>query len=92
MEKPCGICARKNMDTQAALAQLAEYIESLPEEMRVVPEEFDRRIEACLACPQQVQGTCSLCGCFVQARAAKWRLRCPDTRSPRWLQGQPMKM
>lgn len=82
--RPCGICQGRPEDRQAAMAQLAEYIQSLPDDVRVCPEAYAARLAACGQCPQRVEDTCSLCGCFIRARAAKWRMRCPDVRNPRW--------
>ena len=37
----------------------------------------------CLHCSHLVDGTCLLCGCYVEARAASRFSRCPDT-PPKW--------
>lgn len=59
------------------------YIDSLPSESRTQKKEQERRVALCLSCDKQWNGMCRLCGCFVEIRAAKRRMRCPHT-PPRW--------
>ena len=41
------------------------------------------RLDACRACPHLNAGTCALCGCYVEYRAAHAAQRCPDAPG-RW--------
>lgn len=69
---------------QADMARLvAEYIAALPEESRVPEETYQDRLTLCQQCEALHSGTCARCGCYVEARAAKRSLSCPDA-PPRW--------
>ena len=65
-------------------ATVAEYVASLPEEQRAPDDLYQARLTLCKACEALRDGTCSLCGCYVEARAAKRQQRCPAV-PPRWL-------
>lgn len=60
-----------------------EYVESLSPENRVEERIYRERLEQCRACRHLINGLCGLCGCFVEARAAKKDGYCPDS-SPHW--------
>lgn len=62
---------------------VAEYIATLPEEHKAPDSIYRERLAICLTCDRLRDGTCTLCGCYVEARAAKRRQRCPDVPS-RW--------
>lgn len=62
---------------------VAEYIALLDAEEKADEAEYGRRLAVCRECDRLRDGTCSLCGCYVEARAAKARLRCPDVPA-RW--------
>ena len=62
---------------------IAEYVESLPPESRAPEALRQARLSRCLACPHLTDGTCALCGCYVEARAAKRSQVCPDVPG-RW--------
>ena len=53
-----------------------EYVASIPLEDRAPDEEYNRRLEFCKACGNLSNGMCSLCGCFVEVRAAKIKQNC----------------
>lgn len=67
-------------------ASVAEAVALLDEEEKAPPELYDARLECCRACAHLRNGTCALCGCYVESRAAKRRLKCPDL-PPRWQAG-----
>ncbi|MBR3927556.1 MAG: hypothetical protein IKJ65_00985 [Clostridia bacterium] len=83
-----GILCRKCLDTELPEGELIRYLDqyvlSLPEDIRSSDETYRRRLSACSECEHRMQATCSLCGCYCQARAAKRKLRCPIPKSPRW--------
>lgn len=54
-----------------------EYVESLPEETRAEEALYRARLRVCEACDALRSGTCGLCGCYVEARAAKRAQNCP---------------
>ena len=66
------------MPDGASLARLlAERIARIPEEERADDAETARRLSRCRGCDSLRDGTCALCGCYVELRAAKRRMRCP---------------
>ena len=85
LSKPfCHRCLLAAMPSQAALASsIRELIDLLPPDARA-PETLRRgRLDACSACDRLIDGTCALCGCYVELRAAKSAQRCPDL-PPKW--------
>ena len=83
MTPPCR-CLLGDFPEGRELAELiADYVASLPEEFRAAPEEISRRLNVCRDCAELFDGTCRLCGCYVEARAAKAGMGCPAV-PPRW--------
>ena len=64
-------------------ASVAEAVALMSEELRAPEEVYRARLAVCLACPWLRDGTCALCGCYVEARAAGRRQKCPQV-PPRW--------
>lgn len=60
-----------------------DYVDSLQPGIRASDSVRADRLRACLACAHLRDGTCALCGCYAEARAAKRGQRCPDVPS-RW--------
>lgn len=85
MKQPfCRRCLLEDMEDQAALLRsIRELIEALPEEKRASEEARALRLAACRCCDHLKNGTCGLCGCFVELRAAKNQMHCPATPA-RW--------
>ena len=54
-----------------------EYIDSLPEDQRADEPLYQSRLAQCKDCTELRNGTCVLCGCYVEMRAAKKRMNCP---------------
>jgi hypothetical protein len=63
---------------------LDNYAATLPQEIRAPEAEYTRRLSLCEDCSHRIHFTCTLCGCYVQARAAKRNLKCPIPGAPRW--------
>ena len=75
--RPCVRCLIAELPDEAALAEiLRERIAQLPPEERVPEEERQRRLDCCRACRHLNHGTCALCGCYVEIRAARARMGC----------------
>ena len=67
------------MPDQRELAEIIrDRIAAMPEEQRADEATVSARLEACRACDRLTNGTCGLCGCYVELRAAKRAQRCPD--------------
>ena len=62
---------------------VAEYVAGLDESVRTSEQDYQARLVICQACPELMNGTCRLCGCYVETRAAKKGQRCPMV-PPRW--------
>lgn len=66
------------MPDQAELAKLIrERIGTIPEEERTPGEAYARRLALCRECGDLNRGTCALCGCYVEIRAARQEQNCP---------------
>lgn len=69
---------------QADMARtVAEYVASLDEAIRTPEGAYRARLAICRDCDQLMNGTCRLCGCYAETRAAKKGLQCPMV-PPRW--------
>ena len=63
---------------QADMARtVAEYVAGLDDSVRTPEEEYRARLSLCQDCPELMNGTCRLCGCYVETRAAKRGQQCP---------------
>ena len=56
---------------------VAEYVASLDETIRTPEDAYRVRLALCQDCPELMNGTCRLCGCYVETRAAKRGQKCP---------------
>ena len=81
-QPPCRCLLAENLPDLAQT--VAEYVASLPENTRTSEETYQERLDICLSCESLLDGTCTRCGCYVEARAAKAVQCCPDV-PPRWL-------
>lgn len=80
MKPICRKCLLEDMENQQALlASIRELIGALPDEKRADEETRKIRLACCRECSHLKEGTCGLCGCFVELRAAKNWMHCPDT-------------
>ena len=69
---------------EAEMAQvIAEYVAGLDEAIRTAEADYRARLTICQGCDQLLNGTCRLCGCYVETRAAKKAQQCPMV-PPRW--------
>ena len=62
---------------------VAEYVASLDESIRTPENTYRARLDLCQGCLELMNGTCRLCGCYVETRAAKRGQQCPMV-PPRW--------
>lgn len=62
---------------------VAEYVAGLDESVRTPEDVYRARLAVCQDCPELMNGTCRLCGCYVETRAAKRVQGCPMV-PPRW--------
>ena len=72
------------MPDQKALAEIIrDRIAAMPEEQRADEAAMTSRLRICQSCDHLTNGTCALCGCYVELRAAKRAQTCPDVPG-RW--------
>jgi hypothetical protein len=76
---PCRVCLLRDMQDKGLFQTVSDYIATIPEEEKAGAEEYERRLDACRACENLTNAMCALCGCFVEARAAKRQMHCADT-------------
>ncbi len=77
--RPCVKCLIRDLPDEKELARvIRERIEQIDEDDRAPEEEYLRRLDACGECLKLNRGTCALCGCYVEIRAARRRMHCPD--------------
>lgn len=74
--KQCRCLLRDAGEAEMA-AVIAEYVASLDESIRTPEDVYRARLTICQDCPELVNGTCRLCGCYVETRAAKRNQCCP---------------
>lgn len=79
-KKPfCRRCLLEDMPDETALIQnIRELIELLPAEKRAAEDVRLERLALCRQCDRLQNGMCVLCGCYVELRAAKAHMKCPD--------------
>ena len=80
--KPCR-CLLFESGQQDMARAVAEYVASLDESVRTPEETYRARLALCRECPELMNGTCRLCGCYAETRAAKRVQACPMV-PPRW--------
>lgn len=72
------------MPSEKELSELIrDRIAAMPEEQRADERTIAERLAACRDCDHLMSGTCALCGCYVELRAAKKVQSCPDVPG-RW--------
>ena len=70
-------CLLKDAGEAEMAASIAEYVALLDESVRTPEDVYRQRLALCQDCPELLNGTCRLCGCYVETRAAKKAQQCP---------------
>jgi len=80
MERPiyCKKCLLRDMDIETCYKGIREYVFNLDVDLKADPTEYERRLGICKECDNLLSGTCRICGCFVEMRAALKLRNCPD--------------
>ena len=73
----CKRCLLADMDASGVYVTILRRIEQMPEGQRADAETYRQRLECCRGCDALVNGLCSICGCFIELRAAKAEMHCP---------------
>ncbi len=79
----CKKCLIRDIDEGALFQSIKEYIDSLDKIIKTPDEEYEQRLRECKACDRLVKGTCTVCGCYVEMRAAAKKNSCPAVH-PKW--------
>lgn len=74
----CRKCFLYTETREEFFQKLDSYIKNLSEDDRVSQELYESRLALCARCGHLSGGMCTLCGCFVELRAALKVRRCPD--------------
>ena len=77
MKRICKKCLLSEIDEKFH-ANINDYIYSLSDEIKVVNEEYQRRLSICRECENMLNGMCKKCGCFIETRAIKKLSYCPS--------------
>lgn len=82
----CKRCLLREAPEGEELAKIVEErIRLMPEDLRVSETEYAQRLDVCRSCDHLMSGTCTLCGCYAELRAAQRNRRCPNVL-PKWLE------
>lgn len=81
MEKVyCKKCLLRDMEESEYFVDLQKYIAHLNDDLKVVEEEYERRLNICQSCEYLLNGMCGKCGCFVELRALLKKNCCSDVK------------
>lgn len=74
---PCRKCLLRDMDKNAYMENLYDYIARLEPEIKAVERVYEERLALCKDCDYLNEGMCGACGCFVELRAVIAKNVCP---------------
>ena len=80
MKQLCRKCLISELDYDEYLENLKSYIASVPYDMRVSNEVYEKRLSLCRECGELSDGMCAQCGCYVELRALKPAMHCPGEK------------
>lgn len=69
-KKHCLQCLLREMDQNAYMENLYDYIAHLDEGIKADEALYEERLSVCKGCDYLADGMCRACGCFVELRAA----------------------
>ncbi len=74
---PCKRCMLSEIDPDGLYREVSELIALIRPDERTEDGEYRRRLGICSECDSLNTGTCGVCGCFAELRAAKKAMHCP---------------
>ncbi len=83
MEK-CKRCLLLEAGEQASYKTVVDYINNLDDDLKVSPQEYERRLLLCRKCEFLIAGMCRKCGCYVEIRAVLKDKSCPNFDNKQW--------
>lgn len=79
----CKKCLIRDLDEGELVTTIKEYVARLDDRIKTPAEEYENRLKQCISCDRLISGTCAVCGCYVEMRAAVQRNSCPAPK-PKW--------
>ena len=73
----CKRCLLIELDENEYNEKLKSHIDGLPASMKTEESVYKNRLDKCRECEKLAAGTCLVCGCYVEMRAAIKRGKCP---------------
>jgi hypothetical protein len=81
--KGCSATVHQSFDE--IRANMDEYTRTIDTDLRTDPALYKKRLLRCSSCAGlYYETTCRYCGCFVQMRALRKNLDCPNPEGSRW--------
>lgn len=75
----CRRCLLREMTGENSYYESVKfYRETMPAKKRTPDDVYEARLQVCKACSSLENGTCMQCGCYVEMRAARMDMHCPD--------------
>lgn len=76
----CKKCLIRDFDEGELFRTIQEYIARMDEDIKTPASEYERRLSLCRECEKLLGGMCTVCGCYVEMRAAVQKQYCPAPR------------
>lgn len=76
----CRKCLLQEMNEAEYKEKLEKYIIGLDVDTRADDVLYKKRLNICKACDKLSEGTCLVCGCYVELRAATKIGKCPSKK------------
>ncbi|NLB90064.1 MAG: hypothetical protein GX786_02425 [Clostridiales bacterium] len=73
----CRRCLLEEIGDTATFDSIQKYKQAIAPHGKAEESLYQKRLEQCKQCDELLNGTCNLCGCYVQMRAALKQSRCP---------------
>lgn len=79
----CKKCLVRELEEGELYLTIRDYIAGLDESIKTPSDMYEERLACCKECEKLLSGTCAVCGCYVEMRAAVKRNACPMPK-PKW--------
>ena len=76
-KKPCPRCLLRDLSDRDIEESVKRLIAAMPEKEKADAALYGKRLDICVSCENLLSGTCLLCGCYAELRAAKKDAHCP---------------
>ncbi len=82
-QPPCIKCLLASYDPLGLYEGIKERLSQISADEKADDAQYRSRLDICSRCDSLNNGSCMICGCFVELRAARKALHCPDA-SRKW--------